>query len=94
MSLAVIAGVAVGGFAVGAYIYYRIGVKAVARVVASYEYTIKSIRVAEGYAKEGLENAHSELQAKLASIKTEVAKIEGEAKAEEQAVVARLKKLF
>lgn len=38
--------------------------------------------------------AHSLVSAKFAAVMAEVAKIEAEAKAEEQAVVARLKKLL
>lgn len=38
--------------------------------------------------------AHTEVSAKLAAVEAELGKIEAEAKVEEQAVVARLKKLL
>jgi mannose/fructose/N-acetylgalactosamine-specific phosphotransferase system component IID len=73
------AAVAVLFAAGGAFVGYKYGSKVVADLREAYAYAV---------------DAHSAVKAKLAAVKAEVEKIEVEAKAEEKAVVARLKALL
>jgi len=53
----------------------------------------KAVQI-EQEAKQLYVKAHSKVSVKLAAVKAEVAKLEAEAKAEEKAVVARIKSLL
>lgn len=82
-----VAFLAVASFVAGAVVYYFKGQKAVSVAVNDYAKFRDKIS-AEG------QQAHSELLNKYSAVKAEVSKIEGEGKAEEKAVVARLKALL
>lgn len=91
---AAIVGTAVASFAVGSYVFYKYGQRAVNAAVAAERKFYAGVVDAKnaGYAR--IASLHSEVSAKLTAVKNEVAQIESEAKAEEAGVVARLKKLF
>lgn len=91
---AAIVSTAVASFAVGSYVFYKYGQRAVNAAVVAERKFASGIVDAKNAAYARVSTLHSEVSAKLTAVKNEIAKIESEAKAEEAGVVARIKKLF